>query len=94
MKNQFDNKQRSTAGYNYEKYNTFEKVGWSWFTVAVMNRSFPLILGELKDSLLYIFQIEAWTASITAENPNLVTRSQIGSSFEGRPMYLLKVFQP
>ncbi|XP_041125977.1 carboxypeptidase B [Polyodon spathula] len=60
MKNQFDNKERSTTRYNYEKYNTLEK-------------------------------IEAWTASITAENPNLVTRSQIGSSFEGRPMYLLKL---
>ncbi|XP_072264001.1 carboxypeptidase B-like [Pyxicephalus adspersus] len=35
--------------------------------------------------------IYAWTANIAAQNPNLVTRSQIGTSFEGRPIYLLKV---
>nr|XP_033813517.1 carboxypeptidase B [Geotrypetes seraphini] len=35
--------------------------------------------------------IAAWTASIAAENPELVSRSQIGTSYEGRPMYLLKV---
>ncbi|XP_030072038.1 carboxypeptidase B [Microcaecilia unicolor] len=35
--------------------------------------------------------IAAWTASIAAENPDLVSRSQIGTTYEGRPMYLLKV---
>uniref|UniRef100_A0A8D0GQC1 Carboxypeptidase B n=1 Tax=Sphenodon punctatus TaxID=8508 RepID=A0A8D0GQC1_SPHPU len=35
--------------------------------------------------------IEAWTAEIAQQNPGLVSRSQIGSTFEGRPMYILKV---
>ncbi|XP_029472957.1 carboxypeptidase B-like [Rhinatrema bivittatum] len=35
--------------------------------------------------------IAEWTASIAAANPALVSRSQIGTTYEGRPMYLLKV---
>ncbi|XP_075056646.1 carboxypeptidase B [Mixophyes fleayi] len=35
--------------------------------------------------------INAWSANIAAGNPSLVSRSQIGSSHEGRPIYLLKV---
>ncbi|NXM51087.1 CBPB1 Carboxypeptidase, partial [Gymnorhina tibicen] len=35
--------------------------------------------------------IAAWTADITAQNPDLVSRSVIGETFEGRPMYLLKM---
>ncbi|XP_054838946.1 carboxypeptidase B-like [Eublepharis macularius] len=35
--------------------------------------------------------IEAWTADIANQNPALISRSQIGTTFEGRPMYLLKV---
>lgn len=45
---------------------------------------------------MYMFvliqQIAAWTADIAKQNPALVSRSQIGTTFEGRPMYLLKVF--
>ncbi|KFQ68638.1 Carboxypeptidase B [Phaethon lepturus] len=35
--------------------------------------------------------IAAWTADIAAQNPNLVSRSVIGETYEGRPMYLLKM---
>uniref|UniRef100_A0A8C3KBE0 Carboxypeptidase B1 n=1 Tax=Calidris pygmaea TaxID=425635 RepID=A0A8C3KBE0_9CHAR len=35
--------------------------------------------------------IAAWTADIAAQNPDLVTRSVIGETYEGRPMYILKV---
>ncbi|XP_055978035.1 carboxypeptidase B [Sorex fumeus] len=35
--------------------------------------------------------IEAWTEQIAKENPALVTRSVIGTTFEGRNMYVLKV---
>ncbi|XP_071999192.1 carboxypeptidase B [Engystomops pustulosus] len=35
--------------------------------------------------------INAWSANIAAQNPGLVSRSQIGTSYEGRPLYLLKV---
>ncbi|XP_077149075.1 carboxypeptidase B-like [Ranitomeya variabilis] len=35
--------------------------------------------------------INAWSANIAAQNPGLVSRSQIGSSYEGRPLYLLKI---
>ncbi|KAG9494254.1 hypothetical protein GDO78_001879 [Eleutherodactylus coqui] len=35
--------------------------------------------------------ISAWSANIAAQNPGLVSRTQIGSSYEGRPLYLLKV---
>ncbi|XP_075720104.1 carboxypeptidase B [Rhinoderma darwinii] len=35
--------------------------------------------------------INAWSANIAAQNPGLLSRSQIGSSYEGRPIYLLKV---
>ncbi|XP_010155995.1 PREDICTED: carboxypeptidase B isoform X2 [Eurypyga helias] len=35
--------------------------------------------------------IAAWTADIAAQNPHLVSRSIIGETYEGRPMYLLKV---
>ncbi|XP_054241975.1 carboxypeptidase B [Indicator indicator] len=35
--------------------------------------------------------IAAWTADIAAQNPNLVSRSVIGETYERRPIYLLKV---
>ncbi|NXL10594.1 CBPB1 Carboxypeptidase, partial [Mesembrinibis cayennensis] len=35
--------------------------------------------------------IAAWTADIAAQNPDLVSRSIIGETYEGRPMYLLKM---
>ncbi|KFV07016.1 PREDICTED: carboxypeptidase B [Pterocles gutturalis] len=35
--------------------------------------------------------IAAWTADIAAQNPHLVSRSVIGETYEGRPMYLLKL---
>uniref|UniRef100_A0A8D0DXG7 Carboxypeptidase B n=1 Tax=Salvator merianae TaxID=96440 RepID=A0A8D0DXG7_SALMN len=38
--------------------------------------------------------IEAWTADIANENPGLVSRLQIGTTFENRNMYLLKVGKP
>uniref|UniRef100_A0A6J0SV29 Carboxypeptidase B n=1 Tax=Pogona vitticeps TaxID=103695 RepID=A0A6J0SV29_9SAUR len=38
--------------------------------------------------------IEAWTATIANENPTLVSRSQIGNTYEGRPIYVLKVGSP
>ncbi|XP_006874454.1 PREDICTED: carboxypeptidase B [Chrysochloris asiatica] len=35
--------------------------------------------------------IEAWTQQIAADNPDLISRSVIGTTFEGRSMYLLKI---
>ncbi|NWV00445.1 CBPB1 Carboxypeptidase, partial [Upupa epops] len=35
--------------------------------------------------------IADWTADIAAQNPDLVSRSVIGATYEGRPLYLLKV---
>ncbi|KAM4693491.1 carboxypeptidase B-like [Discoglossus pictus] len=35
--------------------------------------------------------INAWSANIAAQNPGLVSRSQLGTSYQGRPLYLLKV---
>ncbi|EHB12264.1 Carboxypeptidase B [Heterocephalus glaber] len=35
--------------------------------------------------------IEAWTQQVAAQNPDLISRSVIGTTFEGRSMYLLKV---
>ncbi|XP_007518128.2 carboxypeptidase B [Erinaceus europaeus] len=35
--------------------------------------------------------IEAWTQQVANENPDLISRSIIGTTFEGRNMYLLKV---
>ncbi|NXI23960.1 CBPB1 Carboxypeptidase, partial [Sterrhoptilus dennistouni] len=35
--------------------------------------------------------IAAWTADIAAQNPDLISRSVIGETYEGRPMYLLKL---
>ncbi|NXG33752.1 CBPB1 Carboxypeptidase, partial [Dromaius novaehollandiae] len=35
--------------------------------------------------------IVAWTADIAAQNPDLVSRSVIGETYEGRQIYLLKV---
>ncbi|XP_074446870.1 carboxypeptidase B [Larus michahellis] len=35
--------------------------------------------------------IAAWTADIAAQNPDLVSRSVIGETYEGRPMYILKM---
>ncbi|XP_003789517.1 carboxypeptidase B [Otolemur garnettii] len=35
--------------------------------------------------------IEAWTQQVATENPDLISRSVIGTTFEGRNMYLLKV---
>ncbi|KAM4772563.1 carboxypeptidase B-like [Rhinophrynus dorsalis] len=35
--------------------------------------------------------INAWSANIAAQNPGLVSRSLLGTSYEGRPIYLLKV---
>ncbi|XP_072113034.1 carboxypeptidase B-like [Mobula birostris] len=36
-------------------------------------------------------QIEAWTAKIAENNPKLISRVEIGKSFEGRSIYLLWV---
>ncbi|XP_044288863.1 mast cell carboxypeptidase A-like [Varanus komodoensis] len=36
-------------------------------------------------------KISAWTTRIVKKNPNLVSRIQIGSTFENRPMHVLKV---
>ncbi|KAG8511396.1 Carboxypeptidase B [Galemys pyrenaicus] len=38
--------------------------------------------------------IEAWTEQIASENPSIVSRSIIGTTFEGRNMYLLKIGKP
>ncbi|KAF1413784.1 Carboxypeptidase B, partial [Spheniscus humboldti] len=35
--------------------------------------------------------IAAWTADIAAQNPDLVSRIVIGKTYEGRPMYLLRM---
>ncbi|XP_020013918.1 carboxypeptidase B [Castor canadensis] len=35
--------------------------------------------------------IEAWIKQITAENPDLISHSTIGTTFEGRSLHLLKV---
>ncbi|XP_017379290.1 carboxypeptidase B [Cebus imitator] len=35
--------------------------------------------------------IEAWTQQVATENPDLISRSVIGTTFEGRALYLLKV---
>nr|XP_012292531.1 carboxypeptidase B [Aotus nancymaae] len=35
--------------------------------------------------------IEAWTQQVATENPDLISRSVIGTTFEGRAIYLLKV---
>ncbi|KAG2462288.1 CBPB1 Carboxypeptidase, partial [Polypterus senegalus] len=59
IERQFDNKHRSTVGYSYEKYNSWEKIA-------------------------------EWAESMATENPTLVTKTQIGQTFEGRPMVLLK----
>ncbi|XP_078266014.1 carboxypeptidase B-like [Rhinoraja longicauda] len=36
-------------------------------------------------------EIESWTARIAEENPNLVSRMEIGKTYEGRSIYLLWV---
>ncbi|XP_051873457.1 carboxypeptidase B-like [Pristis pectinata] len=36
-------------------------------------------------------QIEAWTSKIAEENPRLISRFEIGKSYEGRSIYLLRV---
>ncbi|XP_075411672.1 carboxypeptidase B [Tenrec ecaudatus] len=36
-------------------------------------------------------KIEAWIQQVTADNPDLISQSVIGTTFEGRSMYLLKV---
>ncbi|XP_060098304.1 mast cell carboxypeptidase A-like [Heteronotia binoei] len=36
-------------------------------------------------------KIVAWTERITRNNPKMVSQIQIGKTYEGRPMYLLKV---
>ncbi|XP_066564989.1 carboxypeptidase B isoform X1 [Amia ocellicauda] len=39
-------------------------------------------------------QIESWVANMAAANPSLITTSQIGTSYEGRRMHLLKLGKP
>uniref|UniRef100_A0ACB8FN61 Multifunctional pyrimidine synthesis protein CAD n=1 Tax=Sphaerodactylus townsendi TaxID=933632 RepID=A0ACB8FN61_9SAUR len=38
-----------------------------------------------------IEEIYSWMDHFVAENPNLVSKLQIGQSYEGRPIYVLKV---
>lgn len=40
---------------------------------------------------LSLVQIYSWMDTLVAKNPNLVTKQEIGKSYEGRPMYVLKV---
>ncbi|XP_069476469.1 carboxypeptidase B-like [Ambystoma mexicanum] len=35
--------------------------------------------------------IVSWTASMASQHPSLISRSQIGTSYENRPIYVLKV---
>ena len=36
-------------------------------------------------------QIYSWMDTLVAKNPNLITKLNIGKTYEGRPMYVLKV---
>lgn len=36
-------------------------------------------------------QIYSWMDTLVAQHPNLVTKEEIGRSYENRPMYVLKV---
>nr|1CPB_A Chain A, CARBOXYPEPTIDASE B [Bos taurus] len=38
--------------------------------------------------------IEAWTEQVASENPDLISRSAIGTTFLGNTIYLLKVGKP
>nr|1NSA_A Chain A, Procarboxypeptidase B [Sus scrofa] len=38
--------------------------------------------------------IEAWTEQVTSKNPDLISRSAIGTTFDGDNIYLLKVGKP
>uniref|UniRef100_A0A8C3C7P3 Carboxypeptidase B n=1 Tax=Cairina moschata TaxID=8855 RepID=A0A8C3C7P3_CAIMO len=94
---QFDSKARSTS-HSYEKYNTWEKSSASK-PVAVWIPRIPypeLVEGDRKQNValtIYKEMIAAWTEDITAQNPDLVSRSVIGETYEGRPMYLLKAVE-
>jgi len=46
---------------------------------------------DIRKFNLLIKQIAAWTADIAAQNPDLISRSVIGETYEGRSIYLLKV---
>lgn len=38
-------------------------------------------------------QILSWISTIASSNPSLISKQEIGNTFEGRPMVLLKVFE-
>lgn len=40
---------------------------------------------------LLSFQIYSWMDTLVAKYPNLVTKQEIGRTYENRPMYVLKV---
>lgn len=40
---------------------------------------------------LLVHQIYSWMDSMVAAHPNLISKVQIGSSYEKRPMFVLKV---
>lgn len=40
---------------------------------------------------MILWQIEAWIQQVATDNPDLVTQSVIGTTFEGRNIYVLKV---
>uniref|UniRef100_A0A8C9R186 Carboxypeptidase A1 n=1 Tax=Scleropages formosus TaxID=113540 RepID=A0A8C9R186_SCLFO len=45
---------------------------------------------EFNQMFVPLFQINAFMDMLVAENPNLVTKLRIGSSYEQRPLYVLK----
>ncbi|XP_077344379.1 carboxypeptidase B-like [Lithobates pipiens] len=89
---------RAESHFVYDVQAMLEQSGMSY---KILIDDLQVALDKQRDSNIRVVHsyekynnldtINAWSANIAAQNPSLVSRSEIGTSYEGRPLYLLKV---
>lgn len=89
MEAQFDSHTRA-SGHSYTKYNKWETV-WEMPDSAAFLRTWEFNQLCHINPRMILWQIEAWIQQVATDNPDLVTQSVIGTTFEGRNIYVLKV---
>lgn len=83
-----DNK-RSDRAHSYTKYNNWNNVRGKKIISHNLYPD-PTVISCSYFPLLQ-FQVQSWINSISSSNSDLISKQVIGSTYEGRPMTVLKV---
>lgn len=79
--------ERKTKSFNFASYHNLETVST---TKTYAGHKNDVMLFKCLH-LYYSPQIYAFMDTLVASHPNLISKVHIGSSYENRPMYALKV---